>query len=572
MKIKKKYIFVIIGLVIIILFVLLRNKEESHNFVIVEKSDLTQEVNVTGRVEAAENVDLAFEKTGKVAEVNVAIGDVVAISQSMVILDNADLKAQLTQAEANLESVRAGLNQARAMLETEQANLKELKNGAKPEDIQLSETKVASAEKTLVNEKINLENVQNKADVDLANLYDDVEDILNSAYFYADDAVNKQVDDLFSNDNSELPQLTISTSDSQAKIDAESGRLTIKNILISFKSDIDNFNLDNPEQFLINGEDYLNSIRDFLNRLNDVVNNAVNLSQTVSNTYKSNINTARVNINASISSINTQRQAITSQKNTNKNNIAAAQAQINTAENNLNLAKNELALKKSGATDEQIKAQEAKVEQAETNIVSQGAKIRQVEAEIKNIQVQIEKTILKSPINGTVTRQDAKVGEIISPNVSIVSVISQNDFGLKANVPEADIAKIKEDNLVKVVLDAYGNEVVFAAKITSIDPAEKIIEGVATYKITASFIDQDERIKSGMTADMDIITAEKKNVLTIPSRMVFKKDNKYFVKLLEIQEKKEVVEEREIEVGTKGTEGKIEVIGGLEEGDKIIMP
>jgi len=122
------------------------------------------------------------------------------------------------------------------------------------------------------------------------------------------------------------------------------------------------------------------------------------------------------------------------------------------------------------------------------------------------------------------------------------------------------------------VLDAYGNEVVFAAKITSIDPAEKIIEGVATYKITASFIDQDERIKSGMTADMDIITAEKKNALTIPSRMVFKKDNKYFVKLLEIQEKKEVVEEREIEVGIKGTEGKIEVISGLEEGDKIIMP
>ncbi len=572
MKIRKRYIFIVIAVIIVVFIVFQKNKKEPYKFVLAEKINLTQEVNVTGRVEAAENVDLAFEKTGKVAETRVVIGDQVKAGQLMVILDSTDLKTQLAQAGANLESVQAGLKQYQSVLETEQANLAELKNGAKPEDVQLSETKVANAEKTLIDVEINLENIKNKADVDLDNLYDDIRDVLNGAYFYADDAVNKQIDDIFSNDNSDSPQLTMSTSDSQAKIDVESGRITARDSLVSLKSDINNLNLSNSDRALINGEGYLSSIRFFLNRLNDAVNNAVNLSQTTLNTYKSNINTARTNVNSSISNINTQRQAITLQKVTNENNVVAAQTQINTAQNNLDLAEKELILKQSGATNEQVKAQETKVRQAEISIVSQQAKIKQAEAETDSIRTQIEKTVLKSPLDGIVTRQEAKIGEIISPNTPIVSIISQGNFELKANVPEADIAKIKEDDLVRVVLDAYGNDVVFEAKITNIEPAEKIIEGVATYRITANFLNQDERIKSGMTADMDIITAEKQDVLVIPGRTIFEKDNKNFVKILKIQGKKEIIEEREIKPGLKGSEGKMEIISGLEEGDKIITP
>jgi len=572
MKIKKKYIIISIVVLFILSSFLFKNKKEGHSFVAAEKADLTQEVNVTGRVEAAENVNLAFEKPGKVLEVNVDVGDIVVAGQSMVILDHADLKAQLIQAEANLESIQAELKRAEAARETEWANLTELKNGAKPEDIQLSETKVANAEKALADAEMNLENVENKAEVDLINLYDDVKDVLNDAYLTADDAINKQIDDIFVNDNSEFPQLIISTSDSQAKIDAESGRLTAGNTLFLFKSDLDNLNLDNSDQFLINGETYLNKIRDFLNRLNDVVNYAVNISSTSLNTYKSNINTARTNINTSLSDINTQRQMIASQRVTNENNINTAQAQVNNAQNNLDLAEKELILKKAGATNEQIKAQEAKVNQAETNITSQKAKIKQAEAEIKNIQVQIEKMILKSPLNGIVTKQEAKMGEIVSANTPIIFVMSQSNFQLKANVPEADIAKIKEGNLVNVILDAYGNDVVFVARVINIDPAERIIEGVATYRMTASFVSQDERIKSGMTADMDIITAEKKDVLVVPSRMIFKKEDKSFIKILEIEKGKEVIKEQEIKPGLKGTGGKTEVISGLKEGDKIVMP
>lgn len=572
---KKKHIFIAILVIIFIVsyFYFSRGKEPSYDFTVVEKGDLIQKVNVIGRVEAAENVELAFEKTGKVAEVNVQVGDKTEKDQLLVVLDSADLKAQLIQSQASLESVQAGLKQYQAALETEQANLNDLKKGAKPEDIQLSETKVTNAKKTLTDAETNLESVKNKADIDLTNLYDDVGDILNSSYFYADDAINKQIDDLFLNDNSDSPQLTISTSDSQAKIDVEQGRVTVRNALASFKSEINGLTSSNSDQALLNAENHLNSIRYFLNRLNDVINSATNLSQTSLSTYKSSLNTARTNINSSISDINTQRQSIASQKIINENNIAAAKAQVNTAKNNLNLTEDELALKKAGATEEQIKAQEAKVKQAELNIVSQQAKIKQAKAEIENIKAQLDKTILKSPIKGVVVKQKAKVGEIVSPNTPVVSVISQADFEIKANVPEADIAKIKLDNSADATLDAYGNDVVFKVQIVKINPAETMIEGVATYEVTLTFEQKDERIKSGMTADIDILTEQKKDVLIVPSRAVIAKNGDKFVNvLIKDKEGKDTVSEIKVETGLKGSDGKIEIIKGLKTGEKVILP
>lgn len=574
MKIKKGYIFVILAAIIIAgYFYFSREKEPAYDFVIAQKGDLIQKVNVIGRVEPAENVDLAFEKSGKVAEVKVEIGDRTEKNQLLVVLDSADLKAQFIQSQASLESTQASLKQYQAALETEQANLDELKKGAKPEDIQLSETKAANAKKALTDAETNLENVKNKADIDLTNLYDDVGDILNDAYFYADDAVNNQIDNLFLNDNSDSPQLIISTSDSQAKIDIEPGRVTVRNALASFKSEINGLTLNNSDQALLHGENYLNSIRYFLNRLNDVINSATNLSQTTLSTYKSSINTARTNINSSISDINAQRQSIVSQKIINENNIAAAQAQVNTAKNNLNLAEDELALKKSGATEEQIKAQESKVKQAELNIVSQQAKIKQAKAEIENIQAQLDKTVLKSPISGVVVKQEAKVGEIVSPNTPVVSIISQADFEIKTNIPEADIAKIKLNNSADATLDAYGNDVVFKVQIVKISPAETMIEGVATYEVTLTFAQKDERIKSGMTADINILARQKKDVLIIPSRAVINKDGDKFVNVL-VKDKdgKDMVSEVKVETGLKGSDGQIEIIKGLDIGEKAILP
>ncbi len=534
----------------------------------VKRGNILQEVNVTGRVKPSREVDLAFEKSGRVEVVSVKVGDNIGEGKILVSLSQTDLRAQLAEANAKVESARAQLWQYQAAGEREEITLAELKRGTRSEEIQIVITKAANAKKTLDDASLNLAEVNKKATVDLKNLYDDVKDILNDAYTQGDDAVNKQLGEVFSDASLGTPKLTFST-DPQEKINAEAGRLAMTEVLKQFKAGVDALSTEYTrlDEAMNKTEIHLQNIRDFLSTVNSAVNKAVGLSATTANTYRANITTGRNNVNKSLSSISSQRQLIAAQKITNQNSITAAQTKVNDAKSALLVAQDELALKEAGTTSEQIQAQEAQLRQAKFTVTSQEALVKQAQTNVQNIQAQIEKTILKSPITGLVTKQDAKVGEIVAANVTTVSVISQNDVEIEAHIPEADIAKIAVGNNAKVTLDAYGENMSFNAHIVRIDPAETIIEGVATYKITLEFLTKDERIKPGLTANIDVLADMRENVLAIPQRALVEQNGKTLVRLVNPDN---TFREVQITTGLRGSDGMIEIIQGLQEGETVI--
>jgi HlyD family secretion protein len=160
-----------------------------------------------------------------------------------------------------------------------------------------------------------------------------------------------------------------------------------------------------------------------------------------------------------------------------------------------------------------------------------------------------------------------KVGEIVTPNITVISVISNGNFQVDVNIPEADIAKIKVGDSANITLDAYGSDVIFPAHVVSIDPGETMIEGVATYKTTLDFDKKEDRVKSGMTANIDILTAQSNNTLYIPQRdLITDNTGKYVL----IDTGLAQPEKKMVQVGIKGSDGNIEIISGLNEGNKII--
>ncbi len=543
LKRPRNIILILLAVFIIFGFFMFRRGGQTslYEFVAAKKGTISQEVSITGRVEAAENVELAFEKNGKVAVVYVTVGDKVVTGQILASLNNAEIEAQLAQAQATLLK--------------EQTTLAQLKTGTRAEEIQIARTTVSNAEKEMTDEQNNLNIVTNKAAIDLDNLYSDIKDILNDAYAKADDAVNKQAIGIFNNGNSANPQLTFS-SGSQAEVNAESKRVLAGTELVRFKSGLDNLPTDQAglDNALINAGSYLTNILDFLNSTGEALDNSAGLLESDLTSYKYNINLGRTNVNTALTSVTTQKQSIATQKSTNQSNINTAQTSLNTAENTLASARDNLALKLAGSTPEQIAAQEAQVKYASANV--------------QNYLAQLGKGIIRSPFNGIVTKQNAKLGEIITANNPEISVLSEAKFEIEANVPEADIAKIKLDNSANVTLDAYGNSVIFEAKIVQIEPAETMVEGVATYKTTLQFNKDDERIKSGMTANIDILAARKNDVLLIPQRAVRQKNNHQYVLLKTSQD--DAVEERAITAGLKGSDGNIEIISGLNEGDEVV--
>lgn len=226
------------------------------------------------------------------------------------------------------------------------------------------------------------------------------------------------------------------------------------------------------------------------------------------------------------------------------------------------------------------------------NIVGEGydieiakSQLEQARASLALIQAQIAKYRLVAPFAGVVANIDVKPGQTISSNEVIVSLIGRTKFQIESNISEADIAKISVGDSARVTLDAYGDDTIFTAKVIHIDPAGRIVDGITVYKVTLEFDLSDERILSGLTADLDILTDEKDNILYIPSRNIISRDGKKYVRvvagkdsddsrfanLVSVSEKdNQNIFEVEIQTGLKGSDGKIEVTSGLEEGDKII--
>ena len=117
-------------------------------------------------------------------------------------------------------------------------------------------------------------------------------------------------------------------------------------------------------------------------------------------------------------------------------------------------------------------------------------------------------------------------------------------------------------------LDAYGSFTDFPSQVTAIDPAETVLEGVPTYKVTLKFVNPDSRILSGMTANLEILTHEAAGVLEIPYRAVIITATSTMVRLLNPDGASYTTVP--VVTGLKGSDGTIQVISGLKAGDKVV--
>jgi HlyD family secretion protein len=508
----------------------------------VKRGDVVQQVSVTGQVKPAQNIELSFEKNGKIVESKGKVGDKVKNGQILASLDNMELKAQLAQANAGTQ--------------TQQAKLDELKKGTRPEEIQVAQTTLSNAQKSLTDAETNLQNTKNKADADLKEEYD-------AALTAANDSVTNAIYSLFVLTDIQYTYFQ-STSDTdsinvaEAKADAiyillgevSGGRATnnaITQMTGGAKKTVQTAQ-DNPT--FANIDYALTHVKNALQKVKSALD--IVPTTSLSSTNKTNLNTEKTSVNADITAVSGKVEAIAVQKATNQNNITAAQISLTTAQNTLANAQTNLVLKQAGSTPEQIAAADAQVKQAQANAMS--------------ISAQLAKTYIKSPVDGIITQQDAKIGQMATANQTLITIMSDTKFEIEANVSETEIAKISLSDDVSITLDSLGPNEKFIGRVIKIDPAETIISGVIYYKTTLVFNMEDTRIKSGMTANLDIKTDERKNVLILPYYVIKQKGDVRSVQQIDGK----IIKDITIEIGLEG-ETMVEITSGLKDGEKIIV-
>lgn len=473
----------------------------------VERGVFEQTVAASGKVVPARDVDLGFTQSGRVVSVTASVGSRVGAGQVLATIDSADIRANLEQRQAALES--------------ELAKLDALKQGTRPEEIAVAEADVAKNRESL------------------SRAREALLDTLSDVYITADDAVRSDIHQFVSNPRTSNPQVNFVSTDEQTMVNLTSGILAMESTLAAWEASLRSLSAAGDLSSAANrAQRDLAAVSSLLQTAYAALSRAVPTSavtQTMIDGYAADVAAARVSVSTAISSVTT---AVTTVRN---------------AETALASSERSLALKKAGTLQADIDAQ--------------AARVRAAEADIANVRAQLGKTVITAPFSGVITSVDAKVGLIVSGNTPVVSMISAGTYQIESYVPEVNIALLKPGNPATITLDAYGEEAVFDATVVSIDPAETVRDGVATYRVVLQFARADERIRSGMTANITITASARENIVSIPQGLVVERGDKHYVRV----QTGETTIEREVAVGSVSSRGQIEILSGLSEGDVVVV-
>jgi HlyD family secretion protein len=153
------------------------------------------------------------------------------------------------------------------------------------------------------------------------------------------------------------------------------------------------------------------------------------------------------------------------------------------------------------------------------NVQAAQATVSAAQATVAQSQLNLQHTIITSPVNGTVVARDISVGQTVAASLSAPTLfaIAQDlsKMEVDINVGEPDIGGIKAGNQVNFTVLAYPNQT-FAGKVTQVRINPQTLNNVVTYDVVVDVANPKGTLLPGMTANATIDTASVTNALIVP--------------------------------------------------------
>ncbi len=194
--------------------------------------------------------------------------------------------------------------------------------------------------------------------------------------------------------------------------------------------------------------------------------------------------------------------------------------------------------------------------------------IEQADVAVDNARLSIRNAQLLAPFAGVVAQINFQLGEQAGPGQAALVLLDDSAYHVDMMVDEVDIARVAEDQLAFIKLDAAPN-----AKITGhvgrIAPDGVTVRGVMSYAVRVEIDSADVPLKDGMTATIDIVVSQVTNVLLVPNWAI-RFDKKTGDAYVNIRRPNGTIEEIKVVIGQRG-ELQSEVQQGLKEGDIVVV-
>ncbi len=188
------------------------------------------------------------------------------------------------------------------------------------------------------------------------------------------------------------------------------------------------------------------------------------------------------------------------------------------------------------------------------------AAISTARANIKNLQVQIDNATIRSPLDGFVTNQSVNVGQVISPGVSVISIVDTSTLKLRSTVTQDLLPLLSVGQEMDITIDSYPvNE--FKGTISSIGPIAVSTGEVFPLEIT---VKNDGSFTAGLSAHASVLTRTKGIVAPVSSVVQNSGESYVFVV------KDKTASKRAVKVGLKNDQA-AQILQGLDAGEIVAV-
>ena len=261
-------------------------------------------------------------------------------------------------------------------------------------------------------------------------------------------------------------------------------------------------------------------------------NSAVKQDQVIARidpaTYELRVNQARADLDAAHSAVAVARSG-----------LAAQQAEVSRVKVTLAEALRDLERKKSlvdknyisgaeldkarslvEAMREQLKAVEAQIQVSEAQVRSAQAAVKQRESLLRQAQVDLERTIIRAPVDGTVILRNVDAGQTVAASLQapVLFTIARDlrDMQVEAAIDEADVGRLRPGQATSFTVDAFPRRS-FSGEIVQIRKSPVNVQNVVSYTVVISARNPELALLPGMTANVRIVVEQRESALKVPN-------------------------------------------------------
>ncbi|MEH2326196.1 MAG: efflux RND transporter periplasmic adaptor subunit [Nostoc sp.] len=254
---------------------------------------------------------------------------------------------------------------------------------------------------------------------------------------------------------------------------------------------------------------------------------------------------------------------------------------------NLEEAKKRFSLVQTGTRTEEIDQRQAAVNEARAalvlledgtrseEIVQRQAAVEGAKAQLKGVQVQLEDTIIRAPLSGIVTQKYADPGAFVTPTTSASASASATSSSIVAvargleilaQVPEADLGRIKPGQQVEIVADAYPDRI-FKGHVRLIAPEAVVEQGVTSFQVRVALNTGIDKLRSGLNVDLTFLGDRVNNALVLPTVSIVTEKGKTGVLVPDAKNKPQF---REVTIGAQ-IQNQTQILEGVKQGDRVFV-